>query len=442
MRSNGYRALTINDHNDAQKLWDVVTQMGPGQNSKAMLKTFVIPAVTMLAVCFGVVSTTVQAATEGTVPDKAAVAYAARLVGDAKRARLIVDFDSSVSYKISVIKDPKRVVINLSKTVFSLNKDATDLPDSVVETFRFGAIDPQTSRIVLSLSAPALVDSKKLKSLNDRGRHRLIVDLVSVDADKFERTALENAETLAVAKPAKPKPEQVERKRRFLVVLDPGHGGIDYGAGGRRGVQEKDVTLNFAKQLAAQLQKNSSYQVMMTRDDDSFVSLTERLEFARRVRADLFVSIHADSLRQRNIRGATVYTLSKKGSDSLARDLARKQNRSDLIAGFALPKLEAPVNDILIDLTRRETKSFSKRFAQSLVGSMRKGVRLIRNPLRSADFFVLKAPEVPSVLLELGYLSNGRDEKLLASKKWQHMVAGRMRLAVDKFFAPRLAAKP
>ena len=406
-----------------------------------MLKTLVIPVVAMLAACYGLVLTPALAATEAQVPGKAAVAYAARLVGDKKRARLIVDFDSSVSYKTSVIKDPKRVVINLSKTVFSLNKDATEVPDSVVETFRYGAIDPQTSRIVLSLSSPALIDSQKLKSLNDQGRHRLIIDLVSVDADRFEKTALEKAETLVVAKP-KLKSQKALGKRKFLIVLDPGHGGIDNGAGGHRGVQEKDVTLGFARQLTAQLEDNPSYEVMMTRDDDSFVSLTERLEFARGQKADLFISIHADSLRQRNIRGATVYTLSKKGSDTLARSLAHKQNRSDLIAGLALPKLEAPVNDIFIDLTRRETKSFSTRFAQALVRSMRKGVRLIRNPHRSADFFVLKAPEVPSVLLELGYLSNKRDEKLLSSKKWQQMVAGRMRLAIDSFFAPRLAAKP
>jgi len=432
------------------KLWDATGIPGPDLRLIRMLKTLAILVLTIFVTSVAGPMVIVQAAPEASAVEskKAAVAYAARLVGDKGRARLIVDFDSAVSYKTSVIKDPKRIVINLSKTVFSLNKDATDVPDSVVEAFRFGAIDPQNSRIVLSLSSPALIDSQRMKSLNDQDRHRLIVDLVAVDAEKFQKVAVERAETPPVAKAVKPEvqkrpePRKRESKRKFLIVLDPGHGGIDYGAGGQRGTQEKDVTLNFAKQLATQLRENPSYEVMMTRDDDSFVSLTQRLEFARNEKADLFISIHADSLRQRNIRGATVYTLSKKGSDSLARSLARKQNRSDLIAGLALPQLEAPVNDILIDLTRRETKSFSKRFAKSLVGSMRKGVRLIRNPLRSADFFVLKAPEVPSVLLELGYLSNRRDEKLLSSKKWQQMVAGRMRLAIDGFFAPRMAAKP
>lgn len=411
-----------------------------------MLKALAIFVLTMFVTTVAGPISAVRAAPEAYAiePGRVAVAYAARLVGDKNRARLIVDFDSSVSYKASVIKDPNRVVINLSRTVFSLNKDATDVPDSVVEAFRFGAIDPRTSRIVLSLSSPALIDSQKLKSLNDRGRHRLIVDLVSVDSEKFDKVAVEEAKAPAVTKVVKPKPEPNENrsKRKFLIVLDPGHGGIDYGAGGRRGTQEKDVTLGFAMQLAAQLRENPSYEVTMTRHDDNFVSLTQRLEFARAEKADLFISIHADSLRQRNIRGATVYTLSKKGSDSLARSLAHKQNRTDLIAGLALPKLEAPVSDILIDLTRRETKSFSTRFAQAIVRSMRKGVRLIRNPHRSADFFVLKAPEVPSVLLELGYLSNKRDEKLLSSKKWQRMVAGRITLAIDNFFAPRLAAKP
>ncbi len=372
----------------------------------------------------------------------ASVAYSARLVGDDKRARLIMNFDSPVDFSVSLIRDPMRVVINLSRTVFSLNEDATDVPDSLVSAFRFGAIDPRSSRIVLPLKVPARIDSRKLKPLNDRGRHRLIVDLVAVDADVFEKLALKEAKTLPDApKKAVSRPKR-SQKRRFLVVLDPGHGGIDTGAAGRRRIQEKEVTLSFAKKLAAKLRQERNYEVLLTREDDTFVSLTQRLELARKEKADLFISIHADSLRQRNIRGATIYTLSSRGSDSLARSLARKQNRSDLIAGLALPKLDEPVNDILIDLTRRETKTFAKRFAQSTVRAMKKGVRLIRNPLRSADFFVLKAPEVPSVLLELGYLSNARDEALLASPKWQDMVADRLKLAVNEFFAPRMAAKP
>ncbi len=410
-----------------------------------MLKALFIAVFVVIANATAASMTGVLAAGEkGPDVTKAAVAYSARLVGDEKRARLIVDFDSLVDFNVSLIRDPMRVVINLSRTVFSLNKDASDVPDSMVTAFRFGAIDPRTSRIVLPLRRPARIDSRKLKSLNDRGRHRLILDLVAVEAEVFQKLSLEKAETLPDAGQEtrrRPKRETKE-KRKFLVVLDPGHGGIDTGAAGRRRVQEKKVTLSFAKKLAGKLGQDTKYQVLLTREDDSFVSLTQRLELARKEKADLFISIHADSLRQRNIRGATIYTLSKRGSDSIARGLARKQNRSDLIAGLALPKLEAPVNDILIDLTRRETEAFSKRFAQSTVRAMRKGVRLIRNPLRSADFFVLKAPEVPSVLLELGYLSNTRDEALLSSPKWQNMVADRLKLAIDEFFAPRLAAKP
>ncbi|MDD9909756.1 MAG: N-acetylmuramoyl-L-alanine amidase [Ahrensia sp.] len=370
-----------------------------------------------------------------------AVAYSARLAGDKQRARLIVDFDKDVSYKITALKNPKSIVINMSRSVFSLNKDATDVPKSFVESVRFGTIDAHTSRIVLALSSSAVVSRHKFRTLEESNRRRLIIDFVAASDTQFASVAREEAvphdgAPVEMAGPAKRAPG-----RKFLIVLDPGHGGIDYGAMGQQGTAEKNVTLKFAEILRDLLAANPDYEVRMTRDDDSFVSLTKRLDFVRSKKADLLISIHADSLRQRDIRGATIYTLSTRGSDRLSRQLARKQNRTDLIAGLGLPELAAPVNDILIDLTRRETRQFSKRFANALVLSLEQGVRLISNPLRSANFFVLRAPEVPAVLMELGYLSNARDEELLKSRQWHEMVANLVTRAVDDLFAPQLAEK-
>jgi len=183
------------------------------------------------------------------------------------------------------------------------------------------------------------------------------------------------------------------------------------------------------------------FKVVMTRDADVFVPLGERSAIARRYKADMLLSIHADSFSQIGVRGATIYTLSKTGSDDLSQLLAEKENRSDLIAGLSLPKKNSLVTDILIDLTRRETDVFSKRIAEIMVERLRGGITLIKNPHRSANFRVLRAPEVPSVLLELGYLSNRKDEQLMQETAWQKNTAERITEALRSFFRQRWVQK-
>ena len=217
-------------------------------------------------------------------------------------------------------------------------------------------------------------------------------------------------------------------------MLDPGHGGIDGGARGRGRTVEKNVTLAFALELREALQAVGPFDVVLTREGDKFVPLSRRLALARERKAALMISIHADSLRQRSIRGATVYTLNAEGSDALARGLADQQNRADLLAGIVTPKLDHEAGDILFDLMHRETRAYSGRFAELLVKHLRKATRLINNPHRSADFYVLKAPEVPSVLLELGYLSNRKDEALMGSDEWRERTAASIAKAVLDYF--------
>ena len=220
----------------------------------------------------------------------------------------------------------------------------------------------------------------------------------------------------------------------FVIAVDAGHGGIDTGAiGTETKMEEKTVTLAFAGELVEMLNKETGVKAFLTRDKDEFLSLPERVQIARQHGANLFISIHADTLRQRDIRGATVYTISDKASDHLAANLAERENLSDEIAGIALTSEPAEVADILIDLTRRETQAFSVNLARSVVSSFEGQINLINNPHRYAGFRVLQAPDVPSILLELGFLSNKQDEKLLVDPVWRKKVAGLLAAAVRSY---------
>jgi N-acetylmuramoyl-L-alanine amidase len=241
-----------------------------------------------------------------------------------------------------------------------------------------------------------------------------------------------------------PRAKGVEAKNgdpRPLVVLDPGHGGIDTGTKGPGGVEEKDIVLNFAQRLRDRVEKTGKYRVLMTRTDDTFVPLADRVRIARDAGAALFVSIHADSLPhgEGDAQGASVYTLSETATDSEAARLAEKENRADVIAGVDLKSEPDDVAGILLDLAERETKSLSIQFAHRLVGDMKSATRLHKTPLKSAGFRVLRAPDVPSVLVELGYVSNRQDLESLLSESWRNRTADSIAQAIDSYFAAHMA---
>ena len=274
---------------------------------------------------------------------------------------------------------------------------------------------------------------------------RLVLDLSATDREAFmrhlalDRTAMRSS--VAIPSIARPQ-DKPSGDPRPLIVIDPGHGGPDTGtkAGGGE-IMEKNVVLDFSVTLRDQLEKSGRYRVVMTRTDDSFIPLAERVKFARQRQAQLFISVHADALpkSEGDVQGATVYTLSDTASDAEAAKLAEDENRSDVIAGIDLGKEPDDVADILFDLAHRETKTFSHAFARLLVGEMKSAVRLHKKPLKSAGFVVLKAPDVPSVLIELGYMTNRSDLKLLTSETWRNKAAGTMVLAVEQFFRTRIA---
>jgi N-acetylmuramoyl-L-alanine amidase len=279
---------------------------------------------------------------------------------------------------------------------------------------------------------------------------RLVLELVEVDRASFVqslapearpelRPAIADAHAAAPASaPAKP---AAPPDSRPVVVIDPGHGGPDNGTQAAGEIMEKNLVLTFALALRDRIEKSGKYRVVMTRTDDTFIPLDERVRMARAQTAALFVSIHADALprREGDAQGATIYTLSEKASDAEAERLAEAENRADAIGGVTMSE-EPVVADILIDLAQRETRTFSNRFARVLMTEMKSTVRMHKHPMKSAGFRVLKAPDVPSVLVELGYVSNKADLQHLVSESWRSRTVGSMAQAIDTFLAKRLVA--
>ncbi|MEO9167551.1 MAG: N-acetylmuramoyl-L-alanine amidase [Aestuariivirga sp.] len=233
--------------------------------------------------------------------------------------------------------------------------------------------------------------------------------------------------------PAPPMP-LLDPSPKHVVVIDPGHGGIDPGAVSRDGTKEKDVVLAYAKTLKLYLEGSGKYEVLLTRSTDKFIKLDDRVAYAREHKAELFIAVHADMLDNRTVRGTTVYTVSDKASDFEADALAKKENGADKIAGLNLSKQKQDVANALVTLAQRESQSEALLFAQKTVHEVTPFTELSGSPLRSAAFVVLKAPDVPSVLVELGYLSNTADETRLKSAQWRKDMAGAMSKAVDGYF--------
>jgi N-acetylmuramoyl-L-alanine amidase len=375
-------------------------------------------------------------------PDLYPIASDARLGGDAGRTRLVFDLSRTVEIAAFTLADPYRVVIDLPQVTFQLPARAGEQGRGLIKAFRYGLVMQGGSRIVVDTTGPVRVDKAFVLEPVDNQPARFVLDLVSTDRASFMRN-------LALAtKPRRTpetKPAEVAKRPndgRPLIVIDPGHGGPDTGTIAASGEMEKTIVLEFAQMLSEKLEKTGKYRVAMTRDDDRFVPLGERVRMARGQGAALFVSIHADALASRHeadVRGATVYTVSDSASDDEAARLAEQENKADAIAGVDLSAEPEEVADILIDLTQRETKNFSAHFARAVVGELKNAAKLHKHPLKSAGFKVLKAPDVPSVLIELGYVSNRQDLKLMTSDTWRERTAHALAQAVTTYFSTRLA---
>jgi N-acetylmuramoyl-L-alanine amidase len=376
---------------------------------------------------------------------KAAIAQDARVAGDHERTRFIADLSKKVDVHVFALASPYRVIVDAPDVDFQMPEGIGKEKRGLITAYRYGLFAPGRSRIVIDVGGPFLIDKAFVLEPRDDQPARLVVDLVPTDEKTFQAKLKEAkpAEEASAAPPPLPEPPVRAPDAKPVIVLDPGHGGIDPGTSSADGVTEKDVVLAFAKSLKAKLEATGRYEVYLTREDDTFLPLRERVEFAQKKGAGLFLSIHADYFPEQTEKatGATVYTLSEQASDEEAKELATKENFSDAIAGVALPSdSDEVVANILIDLAQRETQNRSTVFARSIVGEL--AGNLHTHKMRSAGFRVLKAPDIPSVLIEIGFLSNPDDEKHLVSDAWRDRISVSLVDAIDGYFAKRIARAP
>ncbi len=392
-----------------------------------------------------------------TAPVRFPIASDVRLAGDGKQTRFVLDLDQPIAVHAFALADPYRVVVDIPQVNFQLPPGIGAAGRGLIKAFRYGLVMPGGSRLVLDLAGPARITNASVLEAANGQPARLVLELEEIDRATFVqllapesrpalRPAIADAKetslpvSTAPAKLEAPAASPSSTDTRPVIVIDPGHGGVDNGTQSGTEV-EKNLVLGFALILRDRIEKGGKFRVVMTRTDDTFIPLDDRVKFARGQSAALFVSIHADALprREGDAQGATIYTLSDRASDAEAEKLAEAENKADAIGGVNLTSEPTDVADILIDLAQRETRTFSNRFARLLMGEMKTVTRMHKNPLKSAGFRVLKAPDVPSVLVELGYVSNKDDMEHLASENWRTRTAGSVAHAIDMFFAKRLA---
>ena len=363
----------------------------------------------------------------------------ARVTVAPERARVVVDLADRTDFAFVSLDEPQRLAIDVRAGTFSVpNSEGTVAEDGLISAYAIEQTAADRVRTTLTLAAPAQVQQAYVLDAFEGQPARLVVDIIPATEEEFAANVERDLAASEKALPAASTPaggSELPIATKPLVVIDPGHGGIDSGAETAQGVKEKDIVLAFSLRLQELLVASGRFDVALTREDDSYLRLEERVDLARTNKADLFISIHADSFQQPEIRGASVYTRDENATDVLDKVLADNENASDVIAGFAMPTTMAPeVVDILLDLMRREMRVQSFMAAQSIVHQLEPSVALRRFPVRQADFFVLQAPDVPSVLVELGFLSNASDIANLMQSDWRDRTAEAVARGISTYF--------
>jgi N-acetylmuramoyl-L-alanine amidase len=389
----------------------------------------------------------------------------ARLGVEPGLTRVVISLSQRSDFKVFTLADPYRVVIDMSEVDWKVPSGTKLQGQGLVAGMRYGLFKAGTSRVVLDLMEPSEVARAEFLPPANGEPLRLLVDLRPVPDTQFRAQLKSNtvaySAIAAIAPVTKPaartlsnggsgggagagtgalggsaakQPTEEPKRGKPLIVIDPGHGGIDPGAVGST-LNEKQLTLAVAKALKKELEDTGKFRVLLTRSRDVYIPLRERFGLAREKGAELFISLHADSHNNPLTRGASVYTLSEKASDGEAEALSARENKSDIIAGVDLSKQSNVVSNILIDLAQRDTKNMSTRFASLLVRELKEQTMLLGNTHRFAGFAVLKAPDVPSVLVEMGYISSSKDEAMLSSSGHQKKLARAIRQAVENYFS-------
>lgn len=405
------------------------------------------------------------------------------------KTRMVFDLSEKSSFRTFVLSDPWRLVVDLPDYKWGVGNIARPSASGIT-AIRQGALQPGVSRIVIDMNRPVTIKSAFFLPQDKGLPDRLVIDFAKASPEgalaqknkifgtlnpgtepsatpvagatkPTQKPALdEPVQDIALASPkaekASPhapsvapprKPETTESgatppvpaprssSQKPLIVLDSGHGGIDPGALGAGGLFEKNITLEMAKELKKQLEATGRYRVALTRDKDTYLRLSQRVAYARKQGADLFVSLHADSIKNPGVRGASVYTLSEKASDEQTAKLAETENQADLIAGVDLSHEDEDVTSILVDLSMRDTMNQSKFFANTLVSALDDSqVNTLENPHRSAGFAVLKAPDIPSVLIELGFMSSKKDVAILRDPAQRRAIAVALTDGINSYF--------
>ncbi len=367
-----------------------------------------------------------------------------RLGDHGTMTRFVLELTDALEFNLFALDDPHRIVIDFPRLDWSISAGQARTV-GLIAGHRHGAFAPGVTRLVLDLTGPARIRDLFYIPATPTIPVRLVLDLEPTDELTYAaQMALPIGDLRPAASvPAMPvvprPPAPPGTSAAALIVIDAGHGGVDPGAISIDGHYEKDITLSVALRLRDALEADG-YRVMLTREDDIFLRLRDRVRVARDGGADLFLSIHADSMENSQVRGASVYTLSETASDREAAVLAQRENRVDALAGVPLDPEDDLMASILIDLAQRVTKQDSMRFGDLLIDSLGQVTPLIPTPHRQAGFAVLTAPDVPSVLIELGYLSNDTDQSLLIEPDHQDLLVGAITGAVDAYFAQPVAA--
>lgn len=423
--------MPLKNHRQSTKKY-VASCRGPSSRRKWFRALFM-----MLWLPFAAMAATPAAAENAVV--------SVRLGEHGTTTRFVIEMKQAADYELFTLSDPYRVVIDLPEMSFNVPDSLGREGRGLISKFRFGQFQNGKSRIVIDTNGPPKVTKQFVLQAQAGFGHRIVMDVEATTLASYQAEAKKRwkakppaaVAALPVVPPSQQKKQPTDGKR--IIVLDPGHGGVDPGTHGKRDTHEKNVVLAFGLVLKKRLEATGRYKVYMTRATDIFIPLRKRVDIGRRHKADLFISLHADASGTASTRGLSVYTLSETSSDKEAAKLARKENRSDVIAGVDLFGESPEVSNILIDLAQRETKNFSAQFARSVTQNAGSATKLLGRTHRFAGFRVLKAPDIPSVLVELGFLSNREDEKSLKSSKWRRNVANALTRAVDGYFGDRYA---
>jgi N-acetylmuramoyl-L-alanine amidase len=424
----------------------------PGVRSRLRDRAF-----TLLHAAFLLLALALGTARAGPMPEASGL----RFGENGKLTRIVIDFDRKVKFAASVLTEPDRLAIDFETVDWQLGQGAGQPPRGLALGY---AVDtgPAGARMTVRLARPARIASDiLLPPSRDSSFHRLVIDVVadppSADIDTPMADVPRAAEAAVPARSSVPVPatrpvtlaalpsvgaavngharKETARRDKPVIVLDPGHGGIDPGAMSADGLKEKDLVLEMARELRTLIEQSGRYRVELTRDGDEFIRLRDRIGKARQLGGQVFISLHADSLRMTELRGASIYTLSEQASDEEAAKFAALENKADVLSGADLSQHDAVVATILIDLAQRDTNNKSIAFADILAEELAGVTSLVKRHRRFAGFAVLKAPDVPSVLLELGYLSNPDDARNLAQPDYRAKLGLAIVRALDQYFA-------